>query len=322
MILDLFVTHWNEPWDVGRKAFQMLSCQRLVNWNEIKITLIHDGTLPFPEECFSGFPFKVNQISIPHGGIAKARNWCIDNSSAKWIKWCDFDDTFTNIYSLHDIMNVLGSDDYDMLWFDLMCEDRGERIIKNERNPIFIHDKVFRRDFLVDHNIRYNEDLTWCEDSAFLAVIEMDIDHDRIGKIVCSNPIYTYIVREGSLCNRPEIKFANLRSFFIRHCYVADEFLKRNLIEQYNTMCARIMCDSYYTLCRTPTITEDKSEHEALVWVWYKYHKEPFSKCTPENFDMVLRTVNLERWEGGEITKEQVIDWINQHEQGESPKTM
>ena len=167
----------------------MLSCQRLVNWNDIRITLVHDGSLPFPDECFSGFPFKVNQFSIPHGGIAKARNWCIEHSTSKWIKWCDFDDTFNNIYSLHDMMNVLESDNFDLLWFDLMYEDHGKRIVRDERNPVFVHDKVFRRDFLIKHNIRFCEALTWCEDSAFMAVIEMDIDHNRIGKIICKNPI-------------------------------------------------------------------------------------------------------------------------------------
>ena len=323
-MLDLFITHYNEPWDIGRKGFQMLACQRHVDWSEINITLVHDGTPVFPSECFANFPFTVKQVVLPHGGIAKVRNWCIENSTAKWIKWNDFDDTFFGMYSLYSIMNVLGSNAFDLLWYDLMWDERdmetynGSGIhIRTERNPVFIHDKVFRRDFLVSHNIRFNEELIWCEDSAFLALIEMEIDTNRIGKIKCNYPIYTYICRKGSLCNRPEIKFENLKSFFKRHCYVADEFLKHNLIEQYNTMCVRVMADGHYTLCKVPGITADKSEHEANVWAWYEAHKEPFSKCTPEMFDMVIDAVNKECWEGGSITKDDVIKWINTHERGE-----
>ena len=317
MLLDLFITHWTEPWEVGKNGFVMLSLQRAVDWSKIRITLVHDGTEPFPDEYFDGMPFKVNQFRIPHGGIAKARNWCIDHSEATWIKWCDFDDMFAGVYSVQQIMNVLNNDQFDLLWFDLLCDDHGKVINRTERNPVFVHDKVFRRSFLLEKGIRFKEDLTWCEDSAFLALIEMDIDHQRIGKIKAQAPIYLYIVRDGSLCNRPEIKFANLKSFFKRHCYVAEEFKKRGLTAQYNTMCVRTMADSYYTLVKAPDIEEDKKEFAAEVWRWYEDHREAIGDCTKPDFDLVMRAVNRERYDGGEITGEEFIEWIRKHERGE-----
>ena len=316
MLLDIFITHYNEPWEVGRKMFQMLACQQMVDWSQIQVTLVHDGTEAFPAECLTGLPFAVKQVTIPHVGIAGARNWCIDHSKATWIKWCDFDDSFFTAFSLQNIVNVLNNDSFDLLWFDLVCEDGAQTHIRTERNPVFIHDKVFRREFLIKHQIRYNEELIWCEDSAFLAVVEMEIDHQRIGKIKCPYPIYLYIVRQGSLCNRPEIRFANLQSFFKRHCYVADEFLKRNLMDQYYTMCVRVMCDSYYTLNLAPDINEDKTEHEARVWEWFDEHREPFYKCRPEMIGWVVKAVNKECFDGGEITWEAVKEWIDKHERG------
>jgi len=315
MLLDLMITHWTEPWEVGAKAFRMLSIQRGVDWNQVRVTLVHDGSKSFPAEYFAGFPFAVNQVELPHGGIAKARNWCIEHGDAEFIKWNDFDDTFAHVYSLKGIMDVLGeAQKFDLLWFDLLWEMDGKVYVRKERNPVFIHDKVFRRQFLNDHGIRFKEDLTWCEDSAFLAVVEMEIDHKRIGKINCMSPIYLYICRQGSLCNRPEIKFQNLQSFFTRHCYVADEFLKRGLTDQYYTMCVRVMADSYYTLCRAPGITDDKSEHEARVWKWFDEHREAFYSCRAEMLSMVMDAVNREDNDGGYITYEQVIKWINDHE--------
>ena len=317
MLLDLFITHWTEPWEVGRNGFQILSLQRAVDWSQIRVTLVHDGTEPFPDEYFDEMPFTVNQFSIPHGGIAKARNWCIDHSEATWIKWCDFDDMFAGVYSVQQIMNVLNNDQFDLLWFDLLCDDHGKVINRTERNPVFVHDKVFRRSFLLEKGIRFKEDLTWCEDSAFLALIEMDIDHQRIGKIKAQAPIYLYIVRDGSLCNRPEIKFANLKSFFKRHCYVAEEFKKRGLTVQYNTMCVRTMADSYYTLVKAPDIEEDKTEFTAEVWKWYEDHLEAIGDCTRQDFDLVMKAVNRERFDGGVITAEEFIEWIKKHERGE-----
>ena len=317
MLLDLFITHWTEDWEIGKKAFQMMAAQRGVDWSQIRVTLVHDGSKKFPAECFAGFPFAVNQVELTHRGIAAVRNWCIDHSEAEFIKWNDFDDTFASVYALKSILDVLpGADGLDLLWFNLLWEMDGRIFERTERNPVFIHDKVFRRSFLEEHGIRFKEDLTWCEDSAFLAVVEMEIDTKRIGKIKSKCPIYLYICRQGSLCNRPEIRFQNLQSFFARHCYVAEEFLKREMMDPYYTMCFRIMADSYYTLERAPGITEDKSEHEKRVFDWYEKHREDVSACRPEMIPDVMKAVNDEDYDGGLITYDQVIAWIKEHERG------
>lgn len=317
MTLDLFITHWNEPWKIGKKGFQMLALQRLVDWDQIRITLVHDGSEKFPDEYFEDIPCGVRQVAIPHGGIAAARNWCIDNSDATWIKWNDFDDMFANVYALNEIISVLDTEKYDLLWFDLLWQDREKLYLRTNRNPVFVHDKVFRRTFLTDNQIRFNESLTWCEDSAFMAVVEMEINHERIGKIRGISPIYLYNVRDGSLCNRPEIKFQNLQSFFDRHCYVADEFNKRGKIQEYRMMVVRAMADSYYTLKLAPGIQDSKTAFEQRVWNYYDRHRNEFRTCGPENFDFVLAAVNRERFDGGEITKKAFLEWIGRHERGE-----
>lgn len=87
MILDLYITHYNEPWEVCRPGFEMLKNQRLVNWDDIRVTVVHDGTEAFPAELLLGFPCAIRQKVIEHMGIAGVRNWCIDDSKAIWIKW-------------------------------------------------------------------------------------------------------------------------------------------------------------------------------------------------------------------------------------------
>ena len=296
----------------------MLSLQRAVDWSKVRITLVHDGTDPFPEENFEGMPFKVNQVTIPHGGIAKARNWCIDHSEAEWIKFCDFDDMFSGVYALQQMIDSLEKgQNYDLLWFELIFDDHGKVTTRTHRDPVFVHNKVFRRTFLQEHGIRFQEHLTWCEDSAFMAVIEMEINHQRIGKIVVASPIYIYIVRDGSLCNRPEIRFKNLCSFFDRHCYVAEEFRKRGRYEEYCTMCARTMMDCYYTLVKAPGITEDKSGLEKRVWEWYEANRSAVLDCKKVHFERVLKAVNRERYDGGAITGEEFVNWLKSHERGE-----
>lgn len=311
MLLDIFIPHWTEPWEVGKKGFDMLALQRLIDWNDIRITIVHDGTDPFPEEYFAGYPYNVNQERLPENrGIGAVRNYILDHARAQWLRMCDFDDMFNDPYALRNAINALqAGQNYDLLWHPIVCEGfQGERKIHDSRSPIVLHDKFFRTSWLKRKKIRFNEELTWCEDSAFLALMEMEIDHKRIGKILSDTPIYIWIARNGSLCNRPEIRWANRLSFFKRHRYVQDEFKRHGHMPEYYAMTLRVMGDSYYTLKVFET-GEDRSEHEKEVEAYYMDgHQTDLLHLTRKHFDEVLDAVNDECW--GNITKAELLEWL------------
>ena len=310
MLLDLYITHWTEPWSVCRPGFEILRNQRCVDWDRIRVTVVHDGTETFPQEWFDDYPCEIRQVSVSHRGIAGVRNWCLDDCQADWIKMNDCDDFFTGVFSLKELMNGLeqAGDRFDLMWFEVYAEMDGKRYLKNKRDPVVLHGKAIRRAFFREKGLRFQEELTWCEDSAFLALLEMEIDVRRIGKITGSCPIYTWIHRNGSLCNRKEIKFQNLQSFFRRHCYVAEEFRKHGNDDGYCTMVARIACDSFYTL-QVADVDEDRSEHEKRVWEYLKEHRAELLRCRKSAFDEVIDATNREN-ENCHITKEEVLTWL------------
>ena len=295
-LLDLYITHWKEPWEVGRPGLWMLACQRGVNWDEVRVTIVHDGVEPFPESCFSEFPFPVHQECIPHGGPSKARNWGIDHGEAEWIKWNDFDDSFYGVYSVARLMEAIhNAENYDFLWWAMTGEDVEGRVkLRDERDPVLVHAKAFRRSFLREHNVRYNESLTWCEDSAFLALVELEIDHQRIGKVSAEAPLYCSIARVGSLCHRKEIRFQNMKSFFYRHRYVQDEFLKREKMEPYRTMSVRIMGDCYKILFLDDFPGEDLTEYREEVLEYWRMHRGDFFLLPEKRYRMALDAVDNE----------------------------
>ena len=314
MLLDLFITHYDEAWEIGKKNFDILALQQSVDWDAVRVTLVHDGTEPFPDEYFAGYPYKVTQVELPHGGIAAARNWCIDHSTATWIKWCDFDDTFASIFALEELMNAMrNGQNFDLLWFKLVLEKDGKWYKKEERDPVVIHGKAFRRSFLISHNVRFPEYLTWCEDSAFLARLELEIDHSRIGEIQTMGPMYMFVVRQGSLCNRKEIWFSNRKSFFLRHQYVEDQLREHGDLVGARMMVVRIMGDSYFTLHEVNASTpEEREEHERAVWEYFKQKKDDFLMVSKADFDMALAAVNRESESVNYISKEDVLRWIKE----------
>ena len=123
MLLEIIVPHYNEPWSVVRPFFEMLRCQRCADFDSFTVHIVHDGTEAFPESNFSEMPFKVRQSVIQHGGVSAARNYGLEHSEAEWICFCDCDDTFVSIYALHEVMNVLPAEGYDLLWCRMIAED-------------------------------------------------------------------------------------------------------------------------------------------------------------------------------------------------------
>lgn len=316
MLLDLYITHWTESWEIVEPGIRMLGLQRNVDWSQIRVTIVHDGSEKFPESYFEGYPFRVRQEELSHRGIAGVRNWCIDDAEAEWIKWNDCDDMFYGVYAVSDLTHAMGiAQGCDLLWFDVRAALLDGRVfLKTDRDPVLIHGKAFRTSFLREHGIRFQEELTWCEDSAFLALVEMEIDLKRIGHIHADAPIYAWICRKGSLCNRDEIKFDNLKSFFRRHCYVQEEMKRHGFMEEYHAMTVRVLGDSYYTLKKAGFGPENRPDYEAhrqAVIAYYKAHRDELLKVPGERMEQVIQAVNHE-CEGCDLTREKLVGFLHE----------
>ena len=169
----------------------------------------------------------------------------------------------------------------------------GRVIRKNTYDPVVVHGKAIRREWLREHRIRFPEDLTWCEDSAMLAVCEMELDGKRKGYIRTEAPIYAFIARKGSLCNRPEILYENRKSFWRRHCYVQREMEKRGLEREARMMTARNLGDAMYTL-EIALIADDMSQFRAKVRNYYRERRGDLARLTAGEMREILDAVNLE----------------------------
>lgn len=169
--IDIIVTHYKEAWSDGAKLFNMLDLQRGIDFDQIRVILVNDGEEnSLPDEYFQNRPYEVRQISIPHAGVSAARNAGLRTATAAWVTFCDFDDTYTNIYSLKEILDLLPAPDYDMLKGELIIEDfldgKTSLTYSPERSSfVFIHGKFYRREFLISNDIWFDENQTFNEDS-------------------------------------------------------------------------------------------------------------------------------------------------------------
>lgn len=249
-MLDIVITHYKEPWDACRRIFETLDAQRGVNWDEISVTVINDGGEFIPAWYLFGFEYYVDQISIRHSGVSTARNAGLDRTDEPWIMFCDCDDCFSNVYALADILSVLKSPDaerYDMMWTKVWQEKPDGRVceIPDKRIMVFIHGKVYRREFLEREEIRFDEGMTFNEDSLFNATIMARIPNTRIGAITTALPGYVWINREGSVTSADGWQDKHALGQFSRNLKIAAE-IKEHKPEEYSGMVTRVIYDTYF----------------------------------------------------------------------------
>lgn len=313
-LLEIVITHWTEPWEIVRPGIMMLSVQRRVDWENIGVTIIHDGTDVFPKELLVGLPFEVNQITIPHCGISAARNYAIDHSDATWIKFCDCDDTFAGVYSLSCIMDILlTSTQYDMLWFPFVFDRYYGTQIVLDGSPVFIHDKVLRRSFLIKKNIRFNENLVFSEDFAFVSLIKMTLDNSRVGKVESNFPIYVYVQRMNGIANREDMWLKNRIGLFDAHRYVEKELMNHGSEHESHCMVGRAISEACAAMT-TDAPPIDMSLFVDLVAEYYNDNKDRLDEITEDDWDFIINVTNQQN--NSNLTKKELDVWIENNLKG------
>ena len=251
-MLDIVITHYTEPWSVCRRLLETLDAQRGVDWNEIRVTIVNDGGFRLPEDKLYALDIVPQQIDIPQSGVSAARNAGLDHAEEPWIMFCDCDDCFSNVFALADILDVLRADDgrYDMMWTKVWAEDPGKGQIyqiQDIKVMVFIHGKVYRREFLTREGIRFNEGLDFNEDSCFNATILTRIPNTRIGEISTFAPPYVWIRREDSVTRGEGSEDRSALGQLRRNIVVANEYMDHRP-EMFPGMVTRVVYDAFFMM--------------------------------------------------------------------------
>lgn len=312
-LLDIIITHYNEPWEVTSQGLFVLKYQKCVDFNQIRVILIHDGSEPFEELKNMSFPFDFLEITIPHGGVSSARNHGINISDAEWITFCDCDDFYSSLYSLKRVLE--GLNDYgrfDMLWGPYYIEENGQ--LANEQfNLVWIHNKYYRLSFLNRHHVRFNEDLDICEDGAFNMLTYLEMKENRIGEIKCQEPLYVWCRRQNSTTTDKRNLMKITRGVLERDIYVSYLFRERYRPTT-GLMMGRTITDAYATLQqkRVEPYEEEIMDICKMIREFWDECEEYLHHLTDEQWQYVLEASEKECRDKGVLNPDRLSldEWL------------
>ena len=302
MLLDIIVTHYNEPWKTGKKFFDMLALQRGISFDDFRVLLVNDGQEnAIPAENFTDYPYQVDILTINHGGVSVARNAGIDHAAAKWVNFCDFDDTYASVHALREVLNVLKTDAYDLLFADFISEDKmksGETLLhRRGDNSVFIHAKYWRLEWLKETGIKFDPALKFNEDSAFCAIANNLMDFKRTGQITTDIPIYVWCFSENSATTTPGNRVKCLIGLYERNKVVCESFRQTGDYKRYCGMVSRTVHDAYWSF-NLEKVPEEMNASIEDFRQWWKEHKQYFFDCDPELMKEVVEASRAEHEHG------------------------
>lgn len=298
----------------------MVALQRGVDLDEVGVILVNDGEESrLPDELFREYPFRVSNITIPHGGVSRARNAGIDASDAEFVMICDFDDCFLTVTGLQTIFAAIKEwPDTDVYLSEFMEEvqmpDGDMKLLKHADDVIFIHGKVFRREWLVEEDVRFCDRLTLHEDIYFINLARSVVDHKRIKEI--PTPYWLW-------CFNPHSVGRSYGDDFVLHTYdhlirkssaLIQEYLRRGMRENAVTVACKTMVDAYYDMQNAVWKKQKEWWQRDEEWIcgFFKRYGLLYAEGGVQLIALIAQAARENRVKTGEFLMESITmgDWL------------
>ena len=331
--LQILIPHYKEGFDVIKPLLDSINIQQNVDLkNDVGIIIVNDGDqCVLDESLFENYEFDVEYYVNEHKGVSATRNACLDKATADYVMFCDCDDMFSNVCGLWVIFREMKTKDantgnigFDILISVFMQESRdaktGEATFINRGNKekdgldsVFVHGKVYRRQYLLDNNIKWNNKLTIHEDSYFNCLCQALTKSIKY----ISTPFYLWKWRKDSVCRSDEKYILKTYNNLIDSSdALVEQFLVRNKLEnaQYNV--THMVYNTYFMMNKKEWLEQENREFrnnsERRFKEYYNKYSYLMENTSPQVKAQIIQKLKTTFFQRGLFLESITFDgWIN-----------
>ena len=297
-LLDIIVTHCDEPWETGKKLFDLIQYQQCVSLDQITVTVVQDGkdnALAW-NDLLGGYSFKPRVVTLlNHMGIAEARNAGIDHTSSEWFMFCDWDDMFSDVSSLKMILELLPTSEYDVLHgnYCQFEETQSKYFYINKvcGNMCTIHNKLYRREFILKKGLRFNPKLEYHCEFVFNSIILAETPSFRIGSIKTEFITYFKTFNPDGVLSREENYIHFIDTLFLRDVTLAQEMKKRGKTHAYKTQIVKTLYDAYFCITEA---SHCQAQDFPEVLDFFRKHETEFYNMSLSSREVIMENAQTE----------------------------
>ena len=320
MKLQILVPQYTETDEVVKPLLDSIAIQQSVDLaNDVGVIIVNDGSgVYLSEELLTGYPFKIEYYKNEHKGVSATRNACLDHAEAEYVMFCDCDDMFFNACGLWIIFREMKKGFNTMV--SMFVEEQKNRetgemfYINHERDTVFVHGKVHRRQYLIDQNIRWNDNLTIHEDSYFNILCQSLSEHVIYGE----SPFYLWKWRDASVCRHdPKYILKTYNNLIDSQDALIQEFERRGKPELAENFVGSMVFDAYYTMNKPEWIDQENKAYRNAVEErfkdFFKLHKAEWDGIKSDKRMRISNAVRMRSVsEGMQMEQITIDDWLKQ----------
>ena len=196
------------------------------NMPSYHVTIVNDCGESYGE-IIKKYKNKINidEITTPtNSGPGFARQYGIDNTKSKYLLFIDSDDCLYDKNSIQKLYQKIDKTRAELVISSFIYNRDGESIVRN-RDSVYLHGKIYKREFLEKNNIKFNNSRS-NEDNGFNSLVLLL----GPGFIVIDDITYIYNDYENSITrrNNREFKFSGLEGYSYNINWAIEEAEKRN----------------------------------------------------------------------------------------------
>lgn len=239
MTLQILVNHYKENVQIITNFLASLESQKGVDF---EVIICSDGADRLDESFLNQFNLNITYKYLPHGGMCHTRNILLDMSTADYIMFCDIDDCFISPDGLMVLMAIAEQCEADIIGSPYLVEN----LVNNEyfyevlrKDIIRIHGKIFKRQYLIEQNICFPDEIEITGDMMFLWLA-----YKLTQKIAWTqNIFYLWKFNPNSLTRQDPLAYIHqYKDTIWTYTLTAREIKKRNIMFHYN----QLICNTIY----------------------------------------------------------------------------
>ena len=285
MTLSIIVPHYKEPWETCWYLLNSIAMQRNVPWDEVELIIVNDGDDPTLDDVnWDAYPFKVRYLKKDHGGVSAARNYGLDNSEADYVMWCDIDDGFLNNYGLHMLFSAMAEGfDYLIGSFaeEAMAPDNKTiALVGHQGDMTFMHGKVYRREFLLKYNLRFDPAMTIHEDGYFNSMVYAVAKKEEAKIKKVDTPFYLWCWNDASTVRKDKTDFEQKTYAYLMQTRTGTcrQMKERGYEDEYKVAVGLTVLNSYYDFQKTSYWTEKNEKYRKQAEIAFALFWREFGK--------------------------------------------
>jgi glycosyltransferase involved in cell wall biosynthesis len=160
------------------------------------------GEYVLDQKFLDKYSYDIQYVICEHRGVSAARNSALILSDAEYVMFCDADDGFVSNIGVYSIVRCLDQNpDSEILSCKIFVEDSADGFpifSIGDHNNTFVHGKVFRREYLIEHELFFDERLKIHEDSFFCNIINFFVKN----RVFNDNAFYCWRKNPNSVSNQ------------------------------------------------------------------------------------------------------------------------